>query len=382
MGFDSISPYQRDPSSGQSHEHSSSGPSKAQPFSKDVLEALEKGDLDLAMAKMQEEAAKLEQKGIMLGVLLKLQQALKLTFIAPFQAMAKAIPKHEKKEIYQHKVSVEETKTSSTNSTLKALELMKAIPYLLTSIAQNIAEFGTASFRAMGQGILKALSPISRIYEALADKAGSLGQDLVKITETIKEKLKERLKIASDKMAKSLAKITTPLREWHENHLILKLQEIKKAIQHSWDAAVHKVNQMAAQAMQVMTIAMAPFALGFQMAIRMGNRVNGYGLKHITRLWKKTENWLSHHGGAFLKAMERVITPLTQKIYHFLEMLVDKLFRFLTWFWKKICQLAAKILPLLRQLAKNLMTACKNLLHLFRMMGHELIHRLKSFFVD
>lgn len=382
MNPDSISSYQRDPSTSSLYQDR--GATKAyaagKNLPKDVLEALEKGNLDEALVLLKAHNATEEQMNIFYQLLGKIGKGLKLLAKSPSAMIAHMLQKKNRKKDPLREINQQEQNKSiekaqeQEKAILKYLAKLQELAQLfaslskkcgtnvktginkgsraLTSITKKIKENIEPSYTKLRARLQKIFSHLNLFGKLASNKLGKL---LEKIEVRLLG-LKNRSIRLKEKGKASIEKLTKPVKEWAENHLQPHLEKLKKWVSYTLEIQTQKIIHVAEQVWHGITFIGTPIVAVFQQFSKWSTEVTEYGIAHLTKAFKKANAWLQDRATAAYQQFVDIVLPPLRKFNHWAShhftRLLNFILKILLWIWLKVVKVLEKIPVLLSKIGK------------------------------
>lgn len=376
-----------------SHHSSGKGLSNQPAFSKDVLEAIEKGDMETAMRLLQQERGLSNPHSQVTVVFANLIKGLEALLQQIYLLTAKKKLEKKDKHTVQNALNVQLGKKSTTDelriiiengreSARTMIEKFTSFVRYLDSKGKEYAKLGFFEGKAL------AWQGLNLLNERMIEPASQWLENRLDETLDILKAQLNRLDVATKPFRKKAADITAqwgrlilhgvrtaqevtvrrvhfiadPIIEKSKEALEMAQKKIKKVQKQLSDAAeqvkekVDAVAQPIIQFIQNIPAIMAPFA--FWLVKQMEIPVNG--IRENIRRWvnntKKAIGWLGDKGGRAFKQCKKVAVAVAKKVKVLADWIERKIvpafFRFIAWFYKECLLMAEIIIKAALKLAK------------------------------
>ena len=358
MNPDTISSYNRDsvPSiypEGGANKSFSAGKN----LPKDVLEALEQGNLDGALNLLKAHNAADAQMGIFYQMMAKLGLIFKKMAVNPFSK--ENLPKELKAEqpkpeqiksqtleksilLYQQKIHelILMCATFGKNTAVAIYAKAEGMFNSLKNLTESFANTCYAKTEPLRRKLVQLLNKTSiKIHDGL-EAATLLAQSILEKVKIPLVYLKSRLLKIKDKGIKIALKVTEAVTEVIKEHFVPPVEKFKKWALAHIEASMQKVTHTSQQVWQQLTIIAAPAFVAFQQMGKRGMEVAGYGVAHLRNRLKKMSASLQQFASSAYKRFIIVFLPpmlkVTNVLNRWIEYLLNQLLKILLWMWSWI----------------------------------------------
>lgn len=338
MPIDSIGSYQGSGSAGGGYFlQPEKGPPKKKridPFTKDVIEAMEDGDLEKALQKLRALEGRDESQTEELTFLFKLLKRFGFQFLIS-KSRNKGIKRTSQRD---DKILSQKTNLADVTRIQTIKSFLQTLSQMVLTLFRKMGEGANLGFEKSGQflGFLKNsstnilqkfLNPFSHVIDPLKkylEKLNSLKEkfsDKLRLTfEKWSEKLAERSRLAIDVLRKKLTDLSDPLKALYREKIIPKFNDLQNKIREQIELQTQRLTHGVERVMQLTQTVLTPVGASLQQLFAQGQQAGTYGVKHLQRALKKVSEsalkiakWIGDRAESSFQKFFTLMKPFVRK---------------------------------------------------------------------